>query len=253
MVAPNGARKLKADHPAIPITIAETVKTAQSCYKAGATGLHLHVRDSHGGHSLDASLYREAINELALVVPDMHIQITTEAVGIYTPAQQRQVVRDVKPTQVSISLAEMFSDGNNADALELYRWCKGESITVQHILYGPDDLTSLSRLLDEGHFSSTDLTLLFVLGRYATRQQSSPEDLTPFTVWLTDNNVHADWALCAFGTQETACLKHGFEAGGKIRVGFENSVWNADGSIATDNIERVSELKAILGNSKSSD
>ena len=32
MVAPNGARKIKKDHPAVPLTISETVATAKSCY-----------------------------------------------------------------------------------------------------------------------------------------------------------------------------------------------------------------------------
>ena len=45
MVAPNGARKVKKDHPAVPLTISETVATAKSCYEAGAGAIHLHVRD----------------------------------------------------------------------------------------------------------------------------------------------------------------------------------------------------------------
>ena len=50
MVAPNGARKIKKDHPAVPLTISETVETAKSCYKAGAGAIHLHVRDKEGQH-----------------------------------------------------------------------------------------------------------------------------------------------------------------------------------------------------------
>ena len=46
MVAPNGARKVKKDHPAVPLTISETVETSKSCYIAGAGAIHLHVRDN---------------------------------------------------------------------------------------------------------------------------------------------------------------------------------------------------------------
>jgi 3-keto-5-aminohexanoate cleavage enzyme len=35
MVAPNGARKIKKDHPAVPLTISETVATAKSCHEGG--------------------------------------------------------------------------------------------------------------------------------------------------------------------------------------------------------------------------
>ena len=54
MVAPNGARRLKKDHPAVPLTINETVETAKACYKEGAEAIHLHVRDKNGQHVLDA-------------------------------------------------------------------------------------------------------------------------------------------------------------------------------------------------------
>jgi 3-keto-5-aminohexanoate cleavage enzyme len=42
------------------------------------------------------------------------------------------------------------------------------------------------------------------------------------------------------------CLKTALESGGKIRVGFENSLWNSDGSLAQDNAERVTEMKLII-------
>ena len=71
MVAPNGARKVKKDHPAVPLTISETVATAKSCYEAGAGAIHLHVRDKDGQHVLDAGLYKEALNELEHQVPKM--------------------------------------------------------------------------------------------------------------------------------------------------------------------------------------
>ena len=45
------------------------------------------------------------------------------------------------------------------------------------------------------------------------------------------------------GAQETARLI--VEAGGKARVGFENSLWNADGSVAADNAERVRAIAAL--------
>ena len=34
MVAPNGARRIKKDHPEIPLTVSEIVETARSCNKA---------------------------------------------------------------------------------------------------------------------------------------------------------------------------------------------------------------------------
>ncbi|MEY8097253.1 3-keto-5-aminohexanoate cleavage protein [Falsihalocynthiibacter sp. S25ZX9] len=248
MVAPNGARKTKADHPALPITLEETVATAVACHAAGAQGAHLHVRDAHGHHVLDAGLYRELLSEMHNAVPNMMCQITTEAVGRYTAAQQRQLVDAVQPKCVSISLAEMLSDGDTPQATRFYAKCKEADISVQHILYDAHDLRVLSDLLANEALATDDLQVLFVLGRYSEHQESTPQDLGIFTQWLGAFETAPDWAVCAFGKQETACLTEALRLGGKIRVGFENSFWNANGTIANSNSERVAEMNRIVQN-----
>lgn len=245
MVAPNGARKTKLDHPAIPITLDEIIQTAIDCKKAGADGLHLHLRGADGAHILDAGLYRQALTALKAVVPEMILQITTEAVGIYTPSEQRAIVEAIQPEHVSISLAEMLSDGDRDCAITFYQNCAERGTTVQHILYGPDDLETLNVMLERGELGASNLQLLFVLGRYTQDQQSSPSDLTLFTDWLDRTDVSVDWAACAFGRSETDCLRAAIEAGGKVRVGFENSFFHSDGSLAKSNAERVLEISKI--------
>jgi uncharacterized protein (DUF849 family) len=88
-VAPNGAYKQPADHPAVPITPATLATTAKSCLDAGAAMLHMHIRDAQGRHSLDVEGYREAQRVVRQAVGDaMVIQITSEATGVYqAPAQ----------------------------------------------------------------------------------------------------------------------------------------------------------------------
>src|SRR6056297_1604958 len=85
MVAPNGARRTKADHPALPMALPEIVETARDCAAAGADGLHLHLRDGEGCHVLDAGLYREAFAELRLTVPQMALQIRPRRRGLMLP------------------------------------------------------------------------------------------------------------------------------------------------------------------------
>ncbi|MEM9107315.1 MAG: 3-keto-5-aminohexanoate cleavage protein, partial [Pseudomonadota bacterium] len=151
MVAPNGARKGKADHPALPLTISETVETAKACFEAGAGAIHAHVRDAEGQHVLDGGLYRELIAHLAETVPDMSVQITTEAVGRYSPQQQREVVRDAMPAAVSVSLREMLPDDNEeAAAREFYHWADEADIAVQHILYEADEVAAFFARLRQG-------------------------------------------------------------------------------------------------------
>lgn len=248
MVAPNGARRTKADHPALPVTISETVAAARACFDAGAGCLHAHVRDAAGAHVLDAGLYRELLSTMRTSVPNMQVQITSEAVGRYNPAEQRALVRDVRPEFVSIALREMVSGEDTADAGVFYRWALNEDITVQHILYAPGDLEQFYRYAASGVIPGECHQVLFVLGRYAENQESTPEDLDPFLKVLSEHrgDTELDWAVCAFGHRETDCLVHAVAQGGKTRIGFENSLWNRDGSLAIDNAARVRDLKKAL-------
>jgi len=107
MVAPNGARRGKVDHPALPITTEEIVATAAACHACGANGLHLHVRDPAGEHSLDAGRYRETLDALHRHVPQLRVQITTEAAGRFDVPAQLACLRDVQPAWASIAVREI--------------------------------------------------------------------------------------------------------------------------------------------------
>ena len=41
-------------------------------------------------------------------------------------------------------------------------------------------------------------------------------------------------------------LQAAYAQGGKVRVGFENSLQHADGSVAADNAERIIEIKRAM-------
>jgi len=248
MVAPNGARRTRADHPALPVTMIEIVATALACHAAGAGAIHAHVRDHEGRHVLDAGLYGELIAELARAAPAMIVQITTEAAGRYCPAEQRAVVDAVAPVAVSVALREMVAGPHDeAAARRFYGACHDRDIAVQHILYEPAEVVRLGRLIAAGIIPGAGLSVLFVLGRYAAGQESDPTDLAGFLAAAAGLAVAADWMVCAFGRKETAALDAALKAGGKVRVGFENSLWHADGSLARDNAERVGAIAALCG------
>jgi 3-keto-5-aminohexanoate cleavage enzyme len=234
------------DHPALPVTLPEIVSTAKACFEAGAGGIHAHIRDAEGYHVLDAGLYRELVAEMRSTVPEMLVQITTEAVGRYGPDEQRALVRDVMPVAVSAALKEMLSDDDLAAAGKFYNWALEAGIAVQHILYSAGEIAYVNELAAKGVIPGAGLQLLFVLGRYSDNQQSSPADLAPYVTALEYSRLNADWAVCAFGRSESDCLAKAFEHGGKARVGFENNFFNRDGSRALDNAERVREIAAMV-------
>lgn len=249
MVAPNGARRGKADHPALPVTIPEIVASASACFAAGAGGIHAHIRDADGEHVLDAGLYAELMAELARVVPGMAVQITTEAVGRYSPAEQRALVTRLRPASVSVALREITAEPENQLTRAFFHDCADAGIAVQHILYSAEEVDLLAALVVQGIVPAGALQILHVLGRYTAGQQSAPADLDAPLARQRANGLDADWALCAFGPRETACLLATMREGGKARIGFENNLQMADGSMAASNADRVSELVEALAKS----
>lgn len=239
--APNGAHRGKADHPALPVTIAETIATASACARAGADGLHLHIRDDNGQHSIDPGRYREALEALADATPDLRLQITTEAGGLFDVATQLTTLTQVRPDWASISVREINRTPELAE--QVYGTCAHNGTEVQHILYNAEDAALLKRWQAEGTVGPEQDSVLLVLGRYSAGQNSSADDLPAFLQALPPVSR---WMLCAFGPQEHACLAAAAGLGGDVRVGFENSLLSANGTPHHDNAASVAELVATL-------
>ncbi|MBX2824903.1 MAG: 3-keto-5-aminohexanoate cleavage protein [Gammaproteobacteria bacterium] len=250
MLAPNGARLTTDDHPAIPVTEADTVKAVVEGVEAGACAVHLHVRDEHQGHLLDVARYRSAIAKLKVELgQDFPIQVTTEAVGIYTQPEQIAMMRELKPEFASVALAEIAgSEELLSSAEQFYHWADQERVGLQHILYSPEDLTRFLDLKTRGVIPAEQWSVIFVLGRYTKDQQSDPAVLQEFLTVVDAAEVRQSmcWMICAFGSEETNCLTMAAAAGGHNRIGFENNRQHADGSIAANNTERVTALVTAL-------
>ena len=250
MLAPNGARLTQADHPSLPVSIGETVAVALDGKANGAQALHAHVRDANGQHVLDESLYRTLLEQTAAKLGnDFPVQITTEAVGRYTPDEQISLVRSLKPRFCSVALRELIPEENKQSSVErsreFYHWAYKQGIGIQHILYGLDDVHYFLKQREAGNLHHEHNAVLIVLGRYGAVQLADIDDVLPVAALANENNL--TWMLCAFGHSETDSLVKAMSLGGHARIGFENSREHRDGSIAADNSERVKELIAVAG------
>lgn len=247
-VAPNGARRTKADHPALPMTPDEIAREAASCLEAGAAFLHLHVRDAAGGHTLDPETYRAGIAAVRAAVGDrMVIQVTTEAVGIYAPDQQIAAIKELVPEAVSVAIREIAPDVTHEPAAaDFFAWLDRERVLTQYILYSAEEVERFNEMQRRGMIPDDAPCVIYVLGRYTEGQRSSPDDLLPFLA--TRGEMANDrWFLCAFGAMENACMTAAAALGGHARLGFENNLWLRDGSVAPDNTALISQFVDSLG------
>lgn len=247
-VAPNGARKLKPDHPAVPLSADELGLCAAQCQEAGAAMIHLHVREPGSGrHSLDADLYRAAIKAVRREAgDDLIIQATSEAAGVYDRHQQMAAMRALLPEACSLAVREILPDAEaekegSAFLTELYK----AGVMMQYILYADTDVQRFHELKARGVIPGDRHFVLFVLGRYTAGQKSEPVDLLPF---LHDwSNTDGDFAVCAFGPKESACALTALGLNGHARLGFENNTLLSDGSTAPDNAALICQTVQAAG------
>src|SRR5580693_4943152 len=81
-VTPNGPFG-KEVHPNMPVSMGELITQLRECFRAGATGVHLHVRDGSGAETLDPSAVNHACLQVRQTAQEMgaavEIGLTTGA------------------------------------------------------------------------------------------------------------------------------------------------------------------------------
>ncbi len=244
IVAPNGARKNKKDHPALPMTLLEMTAEAISYAQAGVTMIHVHVRDCYGEHSLDLELNQKWANQLQKAVgKEMIVQLTTESIGRYSPNEIATFIENIQVPALSIAIKELLpSVVHYVDGTAALMSAMRRGTLIQYIVYTPQELALYKILVSTGVIPSASHHLLLVLGKHSTSQQAEPNDLSAFDV--TDLNV--PWAVCAFGQQELACLVKTIDLGGDVRIGFENNLYTANGDLAINNLAQIEALKSAI-------
>ena len=246
IVAPNGARKTKQDHAQLPMNTEEMVAEAKACQTVGATMIHLHARDAQGRHSLELDDNLEIYHAVKAAVGDsIIVQLTTEAVGMYSPQQQMALVKAVKPEAASFALRELIPDEQSEEqGFVFFDWVAAQGILSQIILYDQADIERYFSLRERGVLPKHNQHALVGFGRYHEAQQSSPWDLRAMHLErFIEENVRC--AVCAFGAREQDCLTHAMLLGLDVRVGFENNHLSSDGQLAKNNAEQVQRLKEI--------
>src|SRR3954451_12631330 len=150
-VAPTGAETAKADAPGLPVTLEELTDTAARCAAAGASIIHVHVRDDRAEPSLDGARLRETVAALRERV-DMVVQLSTG--GAVTDSEQdRLAVLDAEPDMASLTCGTVnFGDGVFLNRwpfmVELYTRMQERQIVPEFEIFDLGHAAALSRLLD---------------------------------------------------------------------------------------------------------
>lgn len=126
--APYAPGWLPSDFPEdIPVTMEAQIQKAVDCYNAGATVLHLHVRELDGKGSKRLSKFNELIAGVRKAVPDMIIQVggsisfAPESEGEaakWLSDDTRHMLADLEPMPDQVTVTVNTSQMNVTDHME---------------------------------------------------------------------------------------------------------------------------------------
>jgi len=245
-VAPTGAEVAKADVPQLPTTTEELVETAVRCEAAGASLIHLHIRDAEHRPTLDAGRLREAVDAVRGAT-DLVVQLSTGG-SVHDPLEQRLTVLDAEPDSCSLTCGTTnFGDDVFLNpwpfVVELYRQSIAHEVVPEFELFDLGHVASLRRLLDTeglpyGGKVHVDLVTGVPGGMPGTAQAVAaavsmlPEQVT-------------SWSATGIGRTHLPVLAAALAGGGHLRVGMEDNLVFAKGRPVQHNEELVARAAEV--------
>jgi 3-keto-5-aminohexanoate cleavage enzyme len=240
-VAPTGAETAKSDCPQLPTTLAELVETAVACQAAGASLIHIHIRDADHRPSLDGVLLREtvqAVRERTSLV----IQLSTGG-NVHDPLEKRLTVLDAEPDSCSLTCGTTnFGDDVFLNPYpfmtQLYRQAQEREIVPEFELFDLGHVAALRRLIDAyGLPFGGKVHVDFITG--------VPGGMpgTPAALLAGIQALPAEvtsWAATGIGRSHLPIAAAALASGGHLRVGMEDNLNYAKGQPVQRNDELVS-------------
>lgn len=215
---------------------------------AGASIVHLHVRDADGKPTQDPLVFREAMGLIAERC-DVIIQISTGgAVG--TPPEERLSPLDLGPEMATLTCGTVnFGDGvfeNPPWLIEaLARRMRELDIKPELEVFDAGMIDTALRLARRG-LVTWPLYFDFVMGVPG----GIPGTIGNLLYLSSQLPAGALWQVAGIGRTELPLGIVAIVAGGHVRVGFEDNVYYSKGVLAESNaqlVERMARIAAEAG------
>lgn len=245
-VAITGSLPKKEDNPAVPISVAEQIESTQEAFEAGATLVHVHVREADQSPSSDRGRFAAFQEGVRRHCPGMIVQFSTGGRG--RSAEQRGAMLDLKPDMASLATGSVNFPGmiyeNHPDliadlaATMLANGIKPEvEVFDLSMLYTAAEMAAAGRLVPPLHVQ-------FVLG--LRNALPAHREILEFEVaQLKRLMPEATWTAAGIGRSQLEVNHWALELGGHCRTGLEDNVRFDKSRLAASNAELVARVAAL--------
>ena len=244
-VAPTGSSTPAAKCPGLPVTPAEIAAETSECWKAGASVVHLHVRDDQGNASMEYEKFRESV-ALIREKCDIVINMTT-AGGFGVPDDERILPLDLIPEMATMDAGSMNVKGdfvfhNSVAFLEkLGRRAQELGIRPEIEVMDTGMVYTALRLIEQGYIKSPP-HFQMVLGM-ENGMAATVENLVYMKNLLPPG---ATWSAFGVGKAHLTILMATLALGGHVRVGMEDNIYLDAGQKASSNVDFVERTRRII-------
>ncbi|MGD8798314.1 MAG: 3-keto-5-aminohexanoate cleavage protein [Desulfobacterales bacterium] len=244
-VAPTGK---KMNPPSVnPLTPQDVAQQVIACEKAGASMVHMHVRDRQGKQTEDLTDFSTTL-DLIRQSSNIVLQGSTGGLTDLTLEQRCVALDDPRVEVASLNLGSInFGEDVYINRMpDIRYWARRmeETRVVPELeIFAAGMLPAYRQLVDEGVLKPP-YSIGFVLGvRWAL--PANPETLFFMKTLLPEENVH--WGVIHAGMQDFALLATAIGMGASVvRVGFEDSPYFAPGKAAQTNAELVERIVSLI-------
>lgn len=247
-----GSRTPRDKCPHIPILPEEIADSAAEAVRAGASIVHIHVRDPITAlGTQDAGLYRRVLDRLGETGLEPIVCLTTSGIpGRNLSYEARFIPLEFRPELASFDAGSMnLGDGvflNPPDFLEeLARRMKVAGTKPELEIFDFGMIGNCLRLRDKG-LLDPPLHFQFVLGA-AGGVPATPKALTQLVELIPEGST---WSSIGIGRGHMPILLATLALEGHVRVGLEDNVYYRKGELARSNaqfVERVVRLAEETG------
>ena len=248
-----GAEVTKEQNLAVPYTVEEIVREAKSAVDAGASIIHLHVREDDGTPTQSKERYAECIAAIRAACPDVIIQPSTGgAVGMSNEERLQPVTLNPEMATLDCGTVNFGGDEifvNTENMIIAFAQAMNErNIKPELEVFDKGMVDMALKLHRKGHILSP-MHFDFVLGVTGGGMSAEPRDL----VYMVESlPAGCTWTAAGIGRAAFTVAAMTIVMGGHVRVGFEDNLYLDKGVLAKSNgelVARVVRLTKELGRS----
>ncbi|RQP26253.1 BKACE family enzyme [Piscinibacter terrae] len=242
-VAITGSLPRKKDNPAVPISVSEQVESTHAAYEAGATLVHLHVRNDDESPSSAPERFQAVLDGIRRHAPGMITQVSTG--GRSGAGRERGGMLHLRPDMASLASGSVnFPTRVYENSPELIDWLaeemKAHGVKPEIEAFDLSMIFQAVALQQAGKIVGP-LHIQFVMGI----KNAMPVDREVFEFYVKTLKrlaPDATWTGAGIGREQLTLAKWSLELGGHCRTGLEDNVRLDKHTLAPSNAALVRQV-----------